>query len=83
MRRANLPTNAPGYLIHEELDARGWIQEDLADVMGVSIGRITGIISARRRMSTEMAESLAEAFGTSAIFWLKMDSAYQLSKKEG
>ena len=81
MRRQNLPSNAPGYLIHEELEARNWTQQDLAEVTGISAGRVNNIISAKRSMSTGMARALAAAFGTSAQFWMKMDSAYQLSKK--
>ena len=81
MRHETLPPQAPGFLIFDELRTRGWTQRDLADIMDVSIGRVSGIVTGRRRMSVSMARVLAAAFGTEAQFWLNMDKAYQLSKR--
>ena len=80
-RHANLSPQAPGFLIFDELKTRGWTQRDLADIMDVSIGRVSGIVTGRRSMTVNMARGLAAAFGTEAQFWLNMGTAYQLSKK--
>ncbi len=80
MRRDNLSPLAPGYVIHEELEERGWTQQDLADIMEMSIGRVNGIITARRSMTTKMAIGLGAAFGTGPQFWMKMGNAYKASR---
>lgn len=70
----------PGEHIEEELDARGWSKGDLADVMGRPAQLVSGIISGRRSITLETAEDLAAAFGTSAEFWINLDTSYRLWK---
>jgi len=71
----------PGDLIKEELDARGWTQEDLAEILGRTTASINEIITGKRGITVESAKGIGEAFGTSAQFWLNMESAYRLSLK--
>lgn len=69
----------PGDLIKEELEARGWTQEDLAEILGRTTPTVNEIITGRRGITVDSAKGIAGAFGTSAQFWLNMESAYRLS----
>lgn len=73
---------APGEFISDELNARGWTQGDLAEIMGRPANLVTDIIAGRKIITPETAEGLAAAFGTSAQFWLNLDSRYRLHKHE-
>lgn len=73
---------APGEFIREEIEARGWTQEALAEVLGKSVRLVNEVLTGRRSITPETAVALAEAFGTSAELWLNLESAYQLSKVE-
>ncbi len=68
----------PGEFIKEEIDARGWSQEDLAEIVGRQSSVISGLINGKRSISPEIASDLASAFGTTAQFWMNLESAYQL-----
>lgn len=70
----------PGDFIREELEARGWTQVDLADITGKSLRLINEVIAAKRCITPETAQVFGKAFGTSAEFWMNMDSRYQLSR---
>jgi HTH-type transcriptional regulator / antitoxin HigA len=70
----------PGEFIQDELDARGWAQADLAEIMGRPPRVINEIIGGKRGISPETAQGLGDAFGTGAQFWMNMEAAYQLSK---
>ena len=70
----------PGEVIREELEARGWSQVELADIMGRPPRVVSEIISAKRAITPETAKGLGAAFGTGATFWMNLEGAYQLSK---
>ncbi len=70
----------PGEYIREEIEARGWSQLDLADILGRHPQVVSEIITGKRSITPETAVGLADAFGTSAQLWLNLESAYQLSK---
>jgi HTH-type transcriptional regulator/antitoxin HigA len=72
----------PGDIIREELDARGWTQADLADILGTSISHINEVLNARAGVTAETAKGLAEAFGTSAEVWLNLEARYRLYSAE-
>ena len=69
---------APGAILSEELDARGWTQQDLADIIGRPPQVISEIINGKKRITPETALELAQAFGTSAEFWINLEADYQL-----
>ena len=71
---------APGEFIKEELEARGWMQDDLAEIMGRPVRLINEIIAAKRGITPETAKGLGDAFGTGAQFWMNLESAYRLSR---
>lgn len=70
----------PGEFIADELEARGWLQRDLAYILGVPEQAVNMIVSGKRGISAEMAKALADAFGVSAEFFASMQSAYEMSK---
>lgn len=70
----------PGEFIRDELEARGWEQRDLAEIMGRPERVVSEIISGKRAITAETAQQLGEAFGTSAQVWLNLESAYQLHR---
>lgn len=72
----------PGDFIREELDARGWTQGDLSQIMGRPASTINLIISGKKAVTPETAVELAGAFGTSPEFWLNLESSYRLSHVE-
>ena len=70
----------PGHFIREEIEARGWTQEELAAKMGRPFQVVNSIINGHKRVTAETAMELGEAFGTSAIMWLNLESSWQLWK---
>ena len=68
----------PGEFIKEELEARGWTQEDLAEIMGRQSSIISGLVNGKRVVSPDIASDLAAAFGTTAQLWMNLETAYQL-----
>ncbi len=73
----------PGEFLREELDARGWTQTDLAEILGRPVRLVNEIISGKRGISPETAKGLGDALGTGPQFWLNLESAYQLSRITG
>ena len=71
---------APGEYLKDELEARGWSQIELAEVLGRPPRLISEIVSAKRAITPETAKGFAAAFGTSAQLWMNLETAYQLSK---
>lgn len=69
----------PGEFLRDELEARGWTQGDLADIMGRPNTLISKIVGGKKSITPETAQGLGEAFGTGAQFWMNLESAYQLS----
>lgn len=69
----------PGRRLQDELDARGWTQQDLARVIARPPQMISEIVNAKKQITPETALELGEAFGTSADYWNKLEAEYQLS----
>lgn len=73
---------SPGELLRALLTDRGWTQDELATIAGRSRQQIIDIASDRRGITAEMAVVLAAAFGNAPDVWLRVDSAYRLSKTD-
>ena len=71
---------APGEYIQDEIDARGWTQLDLADILGRPPQAVNEIINGKRAITPETATALGEAFGTSAQLWMNLESAFRLAR---
>jgi HTH-type transcriptional regulator/antitoxin HigA len=70
----------PGEFLREELEAREWSQQALADILDRPPRLVSELISGKRAITPETARGLSEAFGTSAEYWMNLESQYQLSK---
>lgn len=70
----------PGEFLREELEARGWSQQEFADILDRPPRLVSELISGKRAITPETARGLADAFGTSAEYWMNLESQYQLSK---
>ncbi|MFY2843638.1 HigA family addiction module antitoxin [Achromobacter ruhlandii] len=70
----------PGEVLKEELEARGWTQVELAEIMGRPTRLINEIIAAKKSITPETAIQLGEALGPDARFWMNLESQYQLSR---
>jgi len=68
----------PGCVLKRELAARGLSANKLALALRVPSGRITAILNGKRAITPETALRLSHFFGTSAQFWLNLQSCYDL-----
>ncbi len=55
---------------------------ELARKLAVPTNRITGILNGKRAITADTALRLAHFFGTSAGFWLNLQSLYELRVAE-
>ncbi len=69
----------PGEFIRDEIEARGWSQSDLAEILGRPVQAINEIIAAKKAITPETAQGLGDAFGTDAQLWLNLENSWQLS----
>ena len=78
--RSPAETFSPGEFIREELDARGWTQGDLAQIMGRPLQFVNELAAGKKQITPETAIGLAHAFGDDdALYWMNLDSAYRLA----
>jgi len=68
----------PGSILSEEIEARGWTQKYLAEIMGRPPQAINEIIKGKKQITPETAIELSAAFGTSAQFWTNLEANYRL-----
>lgn len=73
----------PGQFLREELETRGWTQADLAEFMGRPLRSINEIINGKKGITAETAIGLGTVFGTSAEYWINLESAYRLHIARG
>jgi addiction module HigA family antidote len=72
----------PGEHLSEELKALGMSAAELARTLKVPTNRITGILNGQRAITGDTALRLAHFFGTSAAFWLSLQSLFELRVAE-
>jgi len=63
-----------GETILEELEARCWSRTDFANILGLHLVDVDKIIVGHTKVTSEIANSLAVATGTSVRFWLNLAS---------
>jgi addiction module HigA family antidote len=69
----------PGRILSRELDARGWTQKDLAEIINRPAQTIDEMVRGIKQITPEIAHELSEALGTSLDFWANLESKYQLA----
>ena len=78
MRKKLHPVHPGEVLLEEFLKPMGISQNKLAINIGVPPGRINEIVLEKRKITADTALRLARFFGTSAEFWLGLQSQYDL-----
>ncbi|MFZ0522468.1 MAG: HigA family addiction module antitoxin [Candidatus Acidiferrales bacterium] len=68
----------PGEHLAEELEALDMSAAELARKIRVPTNRVTQILNGTRSITGDTALRLAHFFGTSAQFWLNLQSLYEL-----
>ncbi|MGH9343410.1 MAG: HigA family addiction module antitoxin [Terriglobia bacterium] len=68
----------PGEHLAEELAELGMSAAELARQLGVPTNRVTSILNRQRGITGDTALRLGHFFGTSAEFWLNLQSLYDL-----
>jgi addiction module HigA family antidote len=68
----------PGEHLAEELKELNMSAAALARHLQVPTNRITQILNGRRDITADTALRLAHFFGTSAVFWINLQSLYDL-----
>lgn len=72
----------PGEHLAEELKALDMSAAELARKLDVPTNRVTQILNGVRAITGDTALRLAHFFGTSAEFWLNLQSLYELRRAE-
>jgi len=73
----------PGEVLTEDfIKGFGITQNKLAVSIGVPPRRINEIVHGKRGITADTALRLAKYFGTSAEFWLNLQSHYELDRAE-
>ena len=76
----------PGEHLAEELKELGMSAAELARQLDVPTNRVTEILNGRRAITGDTALRLAHFLGTTAEFWLNLQSLYEIrvaQKKAG
>jgi HTH-type transcriptional regulator/antitoxin HigA len=71
---------SPGEFLKEEMEARGWSQVELAEILGRPVKLVNEVLAGKKSITPETAVQLGDALGTGPEFWLNLESQYQLSK---
>ena len=72
----------PGEVLADDLAALHMSAAELARQLKVPTNRVTGILNGQRAVTGDTALRLAHFFGTSAQFWLNLQSLYELRLAE-
>jgi antitoxin HigA-1 len=72
----------PGEHLAEELDALTMSAAELARRLKVPTNRVTEILNGQRDITGDTALRLAHFFGTSAEFWLNLQTSYEIRLAE-
>ena len=78
MAKTALALFSPWEFIRDELDARNWTQEDLAEILGRPLRTANQIIAGKKAVTPQTARELAAAFGTTPELCLNPENAYRL-----
>ncbi len=82
IKAVELISSSPGELIQVMMDCRGWNQNDLAEITGLSGKTISMLINDKQAMTLDNAGLLGEAFEKTPWFWMNVYNNYQLSKHD-
>jgi addiction module HigA family antidote len=73
---------SPGEVLQEQLDELQLSAAAFARELHVPTNRITGILNKTRALTPDTALRLEQFFGTSAQFWMNLQTGYELRLAE-
>lgn len=73
----------PGEYLRQQLEDRGWVQEEFAEILGRDRKTVSELVRGARGITAAMARDLEAATGTPAKRWLELEAAHQLSQVDG
>lgn len=71
------PTH-PGEVLKEELESRGISQRKFAAIISMPYTAFNEIVNGKRPVSTDLAIILETVLGIEAIFWINMQTRYNI-----
>ena len=78
---ARIPIH-PCEVLADDLEALDMSAAELSRRLNVPTNRVTEILNGQRAITADTALRLAHFFGTSAQFWLNLQSLYELRRAE-
>lgn len=72
----------PGEILRDELAELGLSARAFAGALGIPVNRVTQILNERRGISADTALRLGRYFGTSAEFWMDLQTDYELRRAQ-
>ena len=78
-KAVTLSIDHPGTFIAEELEARGWMQADLAYILEVDVSQLNRLIKGSTDITPKSAVALGDAFDMPAEFFLNLQKMYELA----
>jgi addiction module HigA family antidote len=73
---------SPGEILQDQLDELHMTAAAFARELHVPTNRITGILNETRALTPDTALRMEQFFGTSAQFWLNLQTSYELRLAE-
>lgn len=70
---------SPGATVHYIMSSRDMLRGDVIAQLDITLEGLDALIDGNMPIDQELAERLAEVFGTSAPFWIKRDRLYRHS----
>ncbi len=71
----------PGEILREEfINPMGMSQREFAEKIGVTHTRLNQIVNEKRSITADTALRLSKALGTTADFWMNLQSRYDLDQ---
>jgi addiction module HigA family antidote len=71
----------PGYVINDEIEARGLKKSAFAKIVGLSPSQLSELLKGKRHVSEDLALRLEKALDIDAEFWMRVQVKYNLDKK--
>jgi addiction module HigA family antidote len=81
-QRKMLPPIHPGQILREDLRDMGVSLNQLSRDLRVPMNRISAIVNGKRSITADTAIRLARYFGTSAQYWMNLQTGYDLQVAE-
>lgn len=75
-----IPTHPGEILLEEFLKPMGITQMAFAKHVGVPLQRINEIVRGKRGVTPDTAWRFAQVFGTTPVFWMNLQTAYDLAR---